>query len=409
MRVLFCAQPGTGHWRPLAPFAQALQSSGHDVAFAVTPISAQAIERHGFHCFPIGIDDWQPGFQEQMRALEEPARQKSGTVPDAADDGPPAATIQPAEAVWLSTFLPRAKRNLPELLDICRSWRPDLIVREQTEFGGWLAAERLGLPHAAVQVSAYRPRLNQLIAPALDRLRADAGLSSEPSLSRLYPYLWLLPFPPSLVPPEAEIPVSAHFVQSTSYDLAGDDTPSPDWLNDLSNRPTVYATLGTAYNKDLERFRATIDALGPEPVNLILTTNDIEPALFTDIVRQQPRPEAIRIERYLPQSLILPHCDLVFSHGGLGTVRAAMAHGLPQVVMPIAADQPDNARRCAELGIGETIAPDQRNTPAIRAAVMTILNNPSYRERAQAVQREFLALPDIHDAVRLMERCASTG
>lgn len=408
MRVLFCAQPGTGHWRPLAPFAQALQSSGHEVAFAVTPISAQEIERHGFHCFPIGIDDWQPGFQEQMRALELPTVEANG-IPYATDEVPP-ATIQPAEAVWLNTFLPRAKHNLPELLDICRSWRPDLIVREQTEFGGWLAAERLGVPHAAVQVSGYRPWLNQLIAPALDRLRSEAGLSSEPSLSRLYPYLWLLPFPPSLVPSEPELPPSAHFIQSTSYDLANDDSTSAlDWLSELPNQPTVYATLGTAYNKDLRRFLAIIDALGHEPVNLILTTNDIDPALFADIVREQPRPGAIRVESYLPQSLILPHCDLVFSHGGLGTVRAALAHGLPQVIMPIAADQPDNARRCVELGIGEMIEPDQRGAPAIRDAVMTVLDTPSYRERAQAIQREFLALPDVHDAVRLMERCASTG
>ncbi|HLI51147.1 MAG TPA: glycosyltransferase, partial [Thermomicrobiaceae bacterium] len=399
MRVLFCAQPGTGHWRPLAPFARALQTAEpeHEVAFAVTPASAREIERHGFHCFPTGIDDWLPEYEAQQQAIE------TATLSGQTSAGAPKP--ETVESVWLNTFLPRAKRNLPELLEICRAWQPNLIVREQTEFGGWLAAELLGLPHVAVQVSAYRPRINQLIAPALDRLRAELGLSAEPALNRLYPYLLVLPFPPSLIPAGADVPATAHFIQSTSYDLmagtAGDDTASLDWLAAMPDQPNVYVTFGTAYNKDPDRFRAVIEALGSGPVNLILTTNDIDPDRFAGIVARQPHPGSIRIERYLAQSQLLPHCDLVLSHGGFGTVRAAVARGLPQVIMPIAADQPDNAQRCAELGIAVNLGPNQRKVPDIRDAVMTVLGTPSYHERAAALRDEFLALPDIAASVAL--------
>lgn len=58
MRVLFTTQAGSGHWRPLAPFARALQGAGHEVAFATTPFGCSVVAEHGFRSFPAGIDDW---------------------------------------------------------------------------------------------------------------------------------------------------------------------------------------------------------------------------------------------------------------------------------------------------------------------------------------------------------------
>ena len=58
MRVLSTTQVGAGHWRPLAPFARALQGAGRAVAFATTPLSCPAIAEHGFQTFPAGVDEW---------------------------------------------------------------------------------------------------------------------------------------------------------------------------------------------------------------------------------------------------------------------------------------------------------------------------------------------------------------
>ncbi|MDQ3675606.1 MAG: glycosyltransferase, partial [Actinomycetota bacterium] len=50
-----------------------------------------------------------------------------------------------------------------------------------------------------------------------------------------------------------------------------------------------------------------------------------------------PQPPRVVLERYIPQTLLLPVCDVVASHAGSGTVLAALAHGIPQLCLPQAA------------------------------------------------------------------------
>ena len=57
MRVLFSTLPASGHWHPLVPFAAALRTAGHEVAFATAPDRFAAISALGFACFPAGTDE----------------------------------------------------------------------------------------------------------------------------------------------------------------------------------------------------------------------------------------------------------------------------------------------------------------------------------------------------------------
>ena len=106
---------------------------------------------------------------------------------------------------------------------------------------------------------------------------------------------------------------------------------------------------------------------------------------------------------YLPQATLLPHCDLVVSHGGSGSVIGALAHGLPSVLIPIGADQPANADRCVALGVGRrldaaTLAPD-----ALRAAVTAGLSDALQRRNAQAIRAEIESLPGPEHALEQLE------
>ena len=102
----------------------------------------------------------------------------------------------------------------------------------------------------------------------------------------------------------------------------------------------MYATLGTAFNRRVpELFKAILDGLRTEPVNLILTVGrDGNPAELG------PQADGTHVERYVPQNLLFPHCALVVCHAGFSTVTASLSHGLPMVTLAIDADQPVNAR-----------------------------------------------------------------
>jgi MGT family glycosyltransferase len=117
-----------------------------------------------------------------------------------------------------------------------------------------------------------------------------------------------------------------------------------------------------------------------------------------------PMPSNVRIERYIPQTLLFSRCDLIICHAGSGTVMAALSHGLPLVLVPIGADQPENARRCAALGLA-LLANEDTLTPSIaRATVFEALDDPSYRSKARDLQAEIEALPGPEQAVTLLEQ-----
>ncbi len=94
------------------------------------------------------------------------------------------------------------------------------------------------------------------------------------------------------------------------------------------------------------------------------------------------------------------------THAGFSTVTAALSHGLPMVPIPIDANQPLNAQRCAALGVGEVIASGERTPEAIRNAARRVLGDPSYRRKAERIRDEMAALPGPEHAVRLLERLA---
>lgn len=105
---------------------------------------------------------------------------------------------------------------------------------------------------------------------------------------------------------------------------------------------------------------------------------------------------------------LLPRCDAVVTHGGYGTVTAALSHGCPFVLLPISADQPMNAAGCAASGVGITVEPRDRTPSAIRAATTAVLEDPRYRRAAQQSARELRDRPGIELALDLLERLVGT-
>jgi UDP:flavonoid glycosyltransferase YjiC (YdhE family) len=382
MRVLFTTLPSSGHWHPLIPFADSVRAAGHEVAFATTPATCSSIAAHGFRCFPVGTDE-----------TAEETRERGVKMVALGTDGP--AWIFPTifAGVW-------AAERLPDLLAVCRDWQPAVLVRNEIEFAGCIAAEKCGLPHAAIQVTAWRPWIRPLIVEPLNRLRESVQLPPDPNLTMLFRYLLIVPGPPGYFDPAFPLPATASAVRHVAFDRSGEEQ-LPTWVHDLPDRPVVYATMGTIFNQVPGILESMLTGLRDEPITLIVTTGrNQDPAAFG------PQPPNVHLERYVPQSLLFPHCDLVVTHGGSGTVLTALDHGLPMVIVPVSADQPDNARRCEQLGVATVVSPDDRTPEAFRRAARDLLANPSYRQNAERLREEMEGLPGPAQVVGWLERLA---
>lgn len=221
----------------------------------------------------------------------------------------------------------------------------------------------------------------------------------DPELAMIHRYLHLSVRPPALQ--IAPLPPTHHTFRAPVFDRSAVDT-ALDWAAGPLEPPVIYATLGTVMNRAVPGlFAAILQGAGPEAGTLIVAVGG-----ESDPADLGPQPAHVHVERYVPQSLIFPRCDLVVTHGGSGTLLAALAHGLPLVMIPIGADQPDNAACCAALGVGRMIGPDERTPEAIRAAVRAILADPTYRRNAERLRDEMAALPGPEYAVTLLERLA---
>ena len=221
------------------------------------------------------------------------------------------------------------------------------------------------------------------VGGALDELRAEHGLPPDPELAALSRDLVLSPFPPSLREPGAAVPVR----------LAAPGAASGG---------TVYFTLGTVFNLESgDLFTRVLAGLRELGVEVIVTVGDgVDPAELG------PQPPHVRVEVHVDQRLVLPRCAAVVSHAGSGSVLGALAHGLPSVLLPIGADQPDNARRCAELGAARVLDPLTATPDEVRAAVTEVLEEPRYRRAAERLRDELARLPGPEHAVELLRELA---
>ncbi|GAB2750915.1 glycosyltransferase [Terrabacter koreensis] len=86
-----------------------------------------------------------------------------------------------------------------------------------------------------------------------------------------------------------------------------------------------------------------------------------------------------------PHDLLLPRCSVVVHHGGAGTTAAALRAGVPQVVVPHAADQPYWGRRLAALGVAAPPIARKDLTPSRLRAALEVALAPEARRAASAL------------------------
>ena len=97
---------------------------------------------------------------------------------------------------------------------------------------------------------------------------------------------------------------------------------------------------------------------------------------------------------------------MVVSHGGAGTVLGAAAHGRPQLVVPLFADQWENGVAIDDVGCGIVVGPDHRRVEDLGRSLRTLLAGSSHRDAATRVADEIVAMPTATDLAPEIEALA---
>jgi MGT family glycosyltransferase len=101
-------------------------------------------------------------------------------------------------------------------------------------------------------------------------------------------------------------------------------------------------------------------------------------------------PANVLVRSFVPHGGVLPHAQLVITHAGLGTVMAALVHGVPLVCIPLKNDQFDNAARVVAAGAGRNL--ERRVTRrSLQRAILQVLSEPRFRNGAERLARAIAA------------------
>ncbi len=380
VRILIAASPGVGHLLPLLPVARAARARGHEVVIAAGASLAGIAAGAGFQFAAIG-----PASIEQAAAAFPEINALTGRR----------RAVLTFKAVFCG---PIATGMAEGIDDIVARWQPDAIIREDLEFGSSLVAERRGIPLATIQATAWRPRMRELAVEPLNLLRAQLGLPEDPELHALHGSIFFTTRPASLRNPDDPMPTPTVELRPIADDRRSDDVGA-DPFPPRNGRSRVAATLGTVSSGQIGVLRQIAEGAA-------LAGADVVVALGADPSTFGQAPSGVDVREYVPMSELLPAADVVAFHGGSGTMLAAAAAGVPMLIVPLGADQPDNGDRCVAAGIARVVGLDEVSPEAVRASIVVLLSDPEYRQRAAAVAAEIAGMPGPEVAMEQIEQLA---
>lgn len=284
-----------------------------------------------------------------------------------------------------------------DLIEALEEHRPNLVVRETIEYGGYLAAERWSVPQAALDIGPLAPYEHPVVLEELNAQRRHFGL--DPVSDPWHPLRTLRAsvMPETFYPPHTRLPGARYYrlpTEADSVSLAPAMADLPD------DRPLVLASLGSVAPTMLgERPRLLdiiIEAIGGLPVTGVVALGaGRDPKQWRGV-----RATNVHLTSFVQQRTLLSTCDVFVTHAGFNSTREALSAGVPIVALPIFAEQPANATRVVELGAGVRLDIEDVTPTALRSAIARVLSEPTFRARARGLQRRSLALPPLSQIVQ---------
>lgn len=396
----------------MAALADAIRTRGHRVTFFLLGAPPASVTAAGFEIVALGgdlfpVDQYQAEFQK-LAVLQDRAALKQ-TLAIGARAAEAVLEVGPA---------------------VVHASGVTALVVDQASFPGGTVADQLGLPFATVcnalllnpdsavppYFTHWQPRdawwarirnrmawagLNRLYAPIVTRIqnhRRRLGLSVPEDISQVWSDKLQISQQPEVFEfSRRELPKQVEFVGPLRLPVGYQPVLFPWEL--LDGRPLIYASLGTLQNKIVGTFRVIAEACDGLDAQLVISTGH---GVTPQELGQLPgRPVVVS---YAPQLDLLRRSVLAVTHAGLNTVLDAMATGTPLVAVPVTNEQPGIAARVAWIGAGEVIVNQQVTPKALRAAILRVRSNPSYRAAAERVRDAIHAGGGAPRAAELIEQ-----
>jgi len=376
MRTLITVIGSGGDLNPMLGIGKELSRRGHDVTLLAGSWQEAVVRRVGLE-FEAIIDN---GHMDRLRASLRSSSHVGGD--------------------WVAFFkeavLPTANSTCRHICD--EAQRSDtLLIGPSWNLGMRLAAERCAVP--LVSTSLYlRPAktdgeqrnydgsFNRLFSPIVDRCRKRVGL---PPLERpLNDWLTCSDKGITLVPewflnPQVDAAEQDRLTDFVIFDSDSSGELSTQLQAFLRKypRPVVF-TFGTESHDIGWLFKPALNAclaLGLPAIFLTKQADQV-PTLPDNVLRAD----------YVPLNLLLPHVAGIVYHGGIGTCAQALKAGVPQVVMPIAFDQFQNAAHVEHLGVGVRIT-RKSYLGALDGTLQEVLDSSEVRRRCREISAKFAA------------------
>jgi UDP:flavonoid glycosyltransferase YjiC (YdhE family) len=411
-RIILSTLGSLGDLHPVLGLALGLRSRGHEVALATSEFYRARIETAGLEFHP-------------LRPLAEPDDPRMLRRVLDSRHGP--------EYLIRTVLLPHLSDMYEDLVRATE--RADFLISGEVVVAAPLVAERRRLPWASAILAPFSffsahdpsaipflplapllangpPVIQRLLRAAarhetldwgqpVNELRRSLGLptSRHPLMDdRFSPFLNLALFSRVLGSPQPDWPgntVQTGFVFHDAPVAAAADTALDAFLRE--GAPPVTLTLGSAAVMDpglffeeglaavrmLERRALLVMGKNPPPANL---------------------PASVLALDYAPYSEVFPRSACIVHQGGVGTTAQALRAGVPQLVMPFAFDQPDNAARVVRLGAGESIHKRRFQAPRVAKLLAKLLDTSRYAITAREAARQLSLENGLASACDAVER-----
>ena len=374
-RALVVITPAEGHVNPSLGLITELVKFGEDVVYVCIEEYRSRIE--------------QTGAKVMTYPFAEDAFSHEPTLK-------PLAYRHPYQFIHMVTcgIIPRM---IPEVLRLIEHETFDYLIYDSLMgWGGRILAEKLGIPavctiasFASVEPASIESEedidTQELYEAIINTAREIAATYkvSLPAVEEMMAHNAQLNivYTSRFFQPRAE-ELHDRFLFTGSSIIPRKDAPEfPFHLLRERHNETVYISMGTILNKNLEFYKLCFDALKDQPVNVVLSSGK-----YTDITSiKEMIPDNFIVKPYVDQIEILQHADVFVTHAGMNSVSEALYFDVPLVMIPMTSDQPFVAGRVKELGAGMVLDQHHLSPIQLQDAIMEVLHNSIYREQAHLI------------------------